>query len=152
MTLKSLGCIKSFEDSWPSTFTYIPSLPYFGDLVKSFIKLPWGISKEPIFYGDPSFFQSPIFLVSRYFFITFLLLWTCEILLPAFHFIGRIYTATIILHFSTEKLIYSKETSNWNISLFIEIIARYLLLAKKTIILISHENNFDIISINLKVL
>ena len=72
MTLKSLGCIKSFEDSWPSTFTYIPSLPYFGDLVKSFIKLPWGISKEPIFYGDPKFFfQSPIFLVSRYFFITF---------------------------------------------------------------------------------
>ena len=74
MTLKSLGCIKSFEDSWPSTFTYIPSLPYFGDLVKSFIKLPWGISKEPIFYGDPSFFKSPPYF---WYLDTFLLLFCC---------------------------------------------------------------------------
>ena len=133
--------------------TYVPSLPYFGDLVKSFIKLLWGISKEPIFYGDPTFFQSPIFLVSRYFLLLFLL-WTCEILLPAFHFIGRIYTATIILHISTEKLRFTKEeTSNWNSSLYIEIIVRYVFaFVKKTIILISHENKFYIISINLKVL
>ena len=92
MTLKSLGCIKSFEDSWPSTFTYIPSLPYFGDLVKSFIKLPWGISKEPIFYGDPSFFQSSIFLVSRYFLLPF---FCCE---PVkYYFMPSILLAGFIL-------------------------------------------------------